>query len=36
VKSVYHNRVDTKPGVDNLRVNLDEMATKNIQNTVVD
>ena len=36
VRSQFNNRVNTKPAIDNLRVDLNEVAGKNVQNTVVE
>ena len=36
VRSQSNNRVNTKPAIDNLRVDLNEVAGKNVQNTVVE
>ena len=36
VRSQFNNRVNTKPSIDNLRVDLNEVAGKNVQNTVVE
>lgn len=36
VRSQFNNRVNTKPAIDNLRVDLNEVTGKNVQNTVVE